>query len=70
VERFTRVDARTLTDELTVDDPNVFERPWTVSLPFVKSDDYQVFEYACHEGNKATRGRSNERQRRRRRRKP
>jgi hypothetical protein len=23
-------------------------------MPFVKSDDYQIFEYACHEGNEAT----------------
>ena len=54
VERLTRVDATTLIYEATIEDPAVFERPWTFSMPFVKSDDYQIFEYACHEGNEAT----------------
>ena len=36
------------------EDPEVFERPWTFSMPFVKSDDYTIYEYACHEGNEAT----------------
>jgi len=54
VERLTRVDATTLIYEATVDDPEMFERPWTFSMPFVKSDDYTIYEYACHEGNEAT----------------
>jgi hypothetical protein len=54
VERLTRVDASTLIYEATIEDPEIFERPWTFSMPFVKSDDYQIFEYACHEGNEAT----------------
>jgi hypothetical protein len=52
VERFTRIDAKTLLYEYTVDDPTAFTRPWTVSLPMTKTDD-RVFEYACHEGNYA-----------------
>jgi hypothetical protein len=32
----------------------VYWRPWTVSLPFTRDDSYQLYEYACHEGNKAT----------------
>jgi len=52
VERFTRVDAKTLLYEYTVDDPTAFTRSWTVSLPMTKTDD-RVFEYACHEGNYA-----------------
>ena len=54
VERLTRVDPDTINYEATIDDPGVYERPWTFAIPFVKSDDYQVFEYACHEGNEAT----------------
>jgi hypothetical protein len=54
VERLTRVDATTLVYEATIDDPEVFERAWTFSMPFVKSDDYTIYEYACHEGNQAT----------------
>jgi hypothetical protein len=52
VERFTRVDAKTLLYEFTVDDPTAFTKPWTVALPMRKTTD-QIFEYACHEGNYA-----------------
>ena len=53
VERFTRVDADTISYEVTVEDPNVYTRPWTVAIPLSRDDSYQMFEYACHEGNKA-----------------
>ena len=53
VERFTRVDANTITYKVTVEDPNIFTKPWTVSIPLVRDNEYQIFEYACHEGNKA-----------------
>jgi hypothetical protein len=51
-ERFTRVDARTLQYEYTVDDAATFTRPWTAALPMTKSDE-RLYEYACHEGNYA-----------------
>jgi hypothetical protein len=56
VERFTRVNADTITYEVTIDDPATFTRPWTLGVPF-KSDkeQTQIFEYACHEGNYAMR---------------
>jgi hypothetical protein len=50
VERFTRIDANMLDYQVTVGDPATFTRPWTASVPMVKSDD-RIFEYACHEGN-------------------
>ncbi len=50
VERFTRVDADTMTYEFTVDDPTTFTRPWSASVPMKKSEG-PVFEFACHEGN-------------------
>jgi len=50
VERFTRIDANTINYQVTVDDPATFTRPWTASIPMVKSD-ARLFEYACHEGN-------------------
>ena len=56
VERFTRTDANTIRYEVTVDDPNVYTRPWKVSIPMVRDADYQIFEYACHEGNHAVEG--------------
>jgi hypothetical protein len=52
VERFTRVDDKTLLYEFTVDDPSTFTRPWSAALPMTKTTD-RVFEYACHEGNYA-----------------
>jgi hypothetical protein len=54
VERFTRTDADTLLYEMTIDDPGVYTSPWKVSVPFTRDDGYRIFEYACHEGNKAT----------------
>jgi len=53
VERFTRVDADTINYEVTVEDPNVYARPWKVAIPLVRDASYQIFEYACHEGNQA-----------------
>jgi len=53
VERFTRVDADAIDYEVTIEDPNIFTRPWTVAIPLLRDDGYQIFEYACREGNKA-----------------
>jgi hypothetical protein len=52
-ERFTRIDARSMRYEVTIDDPPVFSAPWTVEIPLTKDDEYQILEYACHEGNSA-----------------
>ena len=38
---------------VTIEDPNVYTRPWTVAIPLNRDPSYQMFEYACHEGNKA-----------------
>ena len=51
VERFTRVDEHTLNWEVTVEDPNAYTRPWTVAMPLKSKPEYQIYEYACHEGN-------------------
>jgi hypothetical protein len=53
VERFTMTDADTIAYEVTVEDPPVYTRPWKVSLLLHRDADYQMFEYACHEGNQA-----------------
>jgi len=53
VERFTRVDADTINYEVTIDDPNIYTRPWKVAIPLNRESNYQIFEYACHEGNEA-----------------
>ena len=53
VERFTRVDTSTINYSVTITDPKVYSRPWTVALPLNRDDSYQMLEYSCHEGNYA-----------------
>ena len=53
VERFTRADDRTIQYEMTVTDPKTYTAPWTVAFPITHENGYQIFEYACHEGNYA-----------------
>ena len=51
-ERFSRLDNDTLRYEYTVDDPESFEGPWSTQQDMQATED-QVYEYACHEGNRA-----------------
>ena len=50
IERFTRVGPDTLDYEFTVEDPNIWTRAWSGSLPMARTEDL-LYEYACHEGN-------------------
>ena len=51
-ERYTRIAPGVLEYEFTIDDPNVWTRPWTGMFRFEKDDNqYELVEYACHEGN-------------------
>ncbi len=54
MERFTRLDADTIDYQVTIEDTPMYSKPWTVSLPLTRDDNYRIFEYACHEGNQAT----------------
>jgi hypothetical protein len=53
VERFTPVDAETIDYQATIDDPRMYTRPWTVSVPLHRDPAYRIYEYACHEGNRS-----------------
>jgi hypothetical protein len=53
VERFTRTDADAILYEVSIDDPNVYTRPWKLEIPLMQDLDYVIYEYACHEGNHA-----------------
>jgi hypothetical protein len=53
VERFTPLDRTTLQYEITIDDPVNYTAPWKIAYPLARDDKYQMFEYACHEGNQA-----------------
>lgn len=50
IERFSRIDAKTLRYQFTVEDPNVWTKPWSGEILWPATDQ-RVFEYACHEGN-------------------
>ena len=54
-ERFTPLSANILQYEVTVNDPKTWTRPWKASFPLRRDNNYQMFEYACHEGNYAMR---------------
>jgi len=54
VQRFTMVGPNTIDYEATIEDPKVFTRPWTLAFTFDRAEKgYELFEYACHEGNRA-----------------
>lgn len=50
VERISRIDAETLKYEFTVNDPTLWEAPWSGDY-VMQAVEGPVFEYACHEGN-------------------
>jgi hypothetical protein len=52
IERFTRVDAKTLLYRFTVEDPETWDKPWTGEYAWPATD-ARIFEYACHEANYA-----------------
>jgi hypothetical protein len=51
VERFTRTSPDTLDYQVTVTDPRTWTEPMTIAFPLRRDPDYQLLEYACHEGN-------------------
>jgi hypothetical protein len=56
VERFTRVAPDRIDYEARIEDPEVFTRPWTLAFPLMRDQEYRIYEYACHEGNRAVEG--------------
>jgi hypothetical protein len=56
VERLTMTGPNTLMHELTYSDPETYTAPWTTRMEWTRDDGYQMYEYACHEGNLAMRG--------------
>jgi hypothetical protein len=52
-ERFTRTSATTLGYLVTVDDSTTWTAPFTMQLTLERDDHYEMYEYACHEGNLA-----------------
>jgi uncharacterized membrane protein YgcG len=55
VERITRTGPESIDYKMTIEDPTVLVRPWSVEFPWQMDKDYDMYEYACHEGNTAVR---------------
>jgi len=51
IERFVPVGPNRVHFYATLEDPKTWTRPWTFMVPWEKNPDYQLLEYACHEGN-------------------
>lgn len=56
VEKLTATGPDTIRYEVWVDDPTVLTEPFKYELPWVRNDNYEIYEYACHEGNVQIRG--------------
>ena len=50
IEKFSRIDSKTLLYQFTVEDPTVWTKPWRGEMVWPVTED-RIFEYACHEGN-------------------
>ena len=51
-ERYERVGPTAMLYSFTIDDPQIWTRPWSAQFRFDKDDEqYELVEYACHEGN-------------------
>jgi hypothetical protein len=55
VERFTLINANTMTYEMTYSDPKVWTKPFTLRVDWPRNQKYEFFEYACHEGDEQVR---------------
>ena len=59
IERFRRTDANTIAYQFTVDDPNIFTRPWSVDWEMKLHPEWDkvgLFEMVCNENNRCEGG--------------
>ncbi len=51
IERFHMVGPDEIIYEFTWTDPVVFTQPWSARLEWQRDEEFEIYEYACHEGN-------------------
>lgn len=51
VERFTMTGENSIVYEINYSDPIIFTLPWSARVDWQRDETYEIFEYACHEGN-------------------
>lgn len=55
-ERLRRVDPEMIEYVATIDDPQTYQAPWTMRIMLTMQPGYEIFEYSCHERNRAISG--------------
>ena len=57
VERYTMTDPNTIQYEATIEDPDVFTKPWKIAMPIYRHTDRdRIFEYQCQAELEEARG--------------
>lgn len=51
IERIRRIDRDHLVDDITIDDPKAYTKPWTAHLPFVLKPKWTLAEVFCEDEN-------------------
>jgi hypothetical protein len=56
VERFTLIEANVMHYQVTITDPAIYTRPWTMAFPLRRNTEkgFYLLEEACHEGERNT----------------
>jgi hypothetical protein len=49
VERIRRVNHDTMTDDITIDDPKAYTKPWVSHMTFELKPDWKIVEYVCED---------------------
>jgi hypothetical protein len=49
VERIRRIDRDTLRDDVTIDDPGAYSKPWTGQQTFKLKPSWKIKEYVCED---------------------
>jgi len=55
-ERLRRVDPAMIEYVARVEDPETYTAPWTLRIMLTSQPGYEIFEYSCHERNRAVSG--------------
>jgi len=50
-ERYTRIDKDRINYDVTMEDPNVFTKPWTIHSSMMLREGTRLYEYPCAENN-------------------
>jgi hypothetical protein len=55
-ERLRRLDPEMLEYVVTVNDPLTYTAPFTIRMMWTTQPGYEIYEYSCHEANRAVSG--------------